>query len=134
MPGYIIQYFDKTKNDYVEVATDQPLPLQLTGSNVTLTTRQEGTTNLLNGAVTVGSTQTELKVNASPLAGRTQMIVYPPNAGVIYWGATGVTAANGAPLAAGSQPITFTFDPKNPLSIFAINDGTNRDVKVVEAK
>lgn len=110
----------------------------LTGSNVkdnqAIPTRQAGTTSLANGVVTVGVAQTELKVGASPLAGRTQLIVYPPAAGTIYWGATGVTAANGAPLAAGAAPIAFSLDPLTPLSIFAINDGTNRDVKVVEAK
>jgi hypothetical protein len=134
-PG-VVKISDGT--DQLVINSDGSINAQLSASNVrdnqAIPTRQAGTTSLINNVVTVGATQTELKAGASPLSGRTQLILYPPAAGIIYWGATGVTAANGAPLAAGSSPLVLSFDPLTPLSIYAINDGTNRDVKVVEAK
>lgn len=110
----------------------------VTGSAVTdaqaIPTRQAGTTNLATNAAIITAAQVELKAAATALVGRTQLILYPPDAGTIYWGPSGVTSATGAPLASTGQPVAFSLDPNTPLSLYAVNDGTNRTVKVVEAK
>lgn len=110
----------------------------LTGSNVTdaqaIPTRNAGTTDVITAQLTIGATATVLQVGASPLAGRTQLILYPPTAGTVYWGASGVTPSTGAPLAAGGTPVVFSLDPSVPLSVYAVNDGTSRTCPVVESK
>ena len=89
------------------------------------------------GEVTLDAagTEAELKAGATSLPGRYRMIVYPPAAGTIYWGATGVTSADGAPLASTDDPVVFTFDGSaTAVPIYAVSDGTERAVRVVEAK
>lgn len=83
-------------------------------------------------AVTVTAAAVELKAGATTMAGRKQLIVYPPDAGTIYWGNSGVTAATGAPLKAGDLPIEFNVS--EIVKVFSVNDGTDRSVRVVESK
>lgn len=85
-------------------------------------------------SLTVTTGQVELKAGASALSGRRQMVIYPPNAGTIYWGATGVLSSTGAPITSTSQPISFDFDPNTYVPLYAVSDGTNRTVQVVEVK
>lgn len=95
---------------------------------------KQGVRDFVNGAVNVLSTQVELKAGITALHQRWQMIVYPPSVGTIYWGKSGVTDATGAPLSAGDNPLTFDMYPDTMVPIYAVNDGTNRDVRVVEAR
>lgn len=85
-------------------------------------------------ALTVTTGQVELKAGSSDLAGRKQLIVYPPAAGTIYWGSSGVTSSTGAPMTSTSQPLSFTFNPNIYVPLYAVSDGTNRTVQVVESK
>lgn len=85
-------------------------------------------------ALTVTTGQVELKAGASALTGRKQLIIYPPAAGTIYWGSSGVTSSTGAPMTSTSQPLSFTFNPNIYVALYAVSDGTNRTVQVVEAK
>lgn len=96
--------------------------------------RQAGVTDFKVNSVTVLSTAVELKADVATMSGRYQMIVYPPTAGTIYWGKSDVSIATGAPLNAGDAPLSFDFFPTISLPIYAVSDGTNRTVKVVEAK
>jgi hypothetical protein len=84
--------------------------------------------------ITITATQIELKAGATALDGRKQLIIYPPDAGYILWGVTGLTADTGAKLAAGGSPVTFDIDPDCIVHLYAISDGTDRQIKVVEAK
>jgi hypothetical protein len=94
----------------------------------------QGVRDFVNGAVTVTATQVELKAGATALGQRWQMIVYPPTLGTIYWGKSGVTSATGAPLSAGDNPLTFDMYPDTMVPIYAVSDGTDRNVRVVESK
>lgn len=96
--------------------------------------RPAGLSGFDNGAVTVTTFPVELKAKDTVMSNRYQMIVYPPPAGTIYWGGIDVSSANGIPLNAGDPPLTFDFFANVPISIYAVSDGTNRTVKVVEAK
>lgn len=82
--------------------------------------------------LTVPATEVELKAGGIRLTGRKQLIIYPPSAGSIYWGASGLSSSNGAPLKSTDPPLVF--DISGDFSIYAVNDGTNRDIRVVEAK
>ena len=95
---------------------------------------KQGVRDFANGAVTVTASQVELKAGSTAMAQRWQLIVYPPTVGTIYWGKTGVTSSTGAPLSAGDTPLAFDMYPDTMLPIYAVSDGTNRDVRVVEAK
>lgn len=85
------------------------------------------------GAITTNNVAQELKVEALPLEGREQILLYPPTTGKIYWGASNVTAANGAPLAAGDPPVQFMVN-NNDFKVYVVSDGTNREIRVVESK
>jgi hypothetical protein len=95
---------------------------------------KQGVQDFENGAVTVTATQVELKAGATAMHQRWQLIVYPPTVGTIYWGKSGVTSSTGAPLSAGDSPVTFDMYPNTMVPIYAVSDGTNRDVRVVESK
>lgn len=120
----IPQYFNKNKDQYEPVE----------GADGAYSVQLPPTTDFRTGAVTVGNTAIELKAGASTMAGRRQLIIYPPSAGRIYWGTATVTAANGAPLNAGDPPLVFDFSPDVAVKVYAVNDGTNREVRVVESK
>lgn len=53
----------------------------------------------LAGTVTLSTSQTELKVGASRLDGRQNLLVFNKSSVVIYIGPTGVTSSNGIPIA-----------------------------------
>jgi hypothetical protein len=94
----------------------------------------QGIKDFAVGAVTVTGTQIELKAGAIAMHQRWQLIVYPPDAGTIYWGKSGVTSATGAPLNAGDAPLTFDMYPDTMVPIYAVSDGTDHTVRVVESK
>lgn len=121
---YVPQYFNPITNQWEAVEGD------VGAQSVQL----PPVTDFRNGAVSVGSVTIELKADTTALSGRRQLIVYPPTAGTIYWGTNTVTTLNGAPLNAGDAPLVFDFSPSKPVSIFAVSDGTNRDIRVVESK
>jgi hypothetical protein len=93
----------------------------------------DGIYDFRTDAVTVTATAVELKAGTSALAGRKQMIVYPPTVGTVYWGTSSVTSATGAPLAAGDDPLEFNF-ANDDVKVYAVSDGTDRSVRVVESK
>jgi hypothetical protein len=140
----IPQYYNEATDQYEVVkgsngATNVNVKNFPSNQNVTLTNteipiRSSGLADFTNGSVTVTSTQVELKVGTSPMSGRKQMIVYPPSSGTIYWGKSGVTPENGAPLSAEDDPLIFDFNPNVPISVYAVSDGTDRIIKVVEMK
>ncbi|MGM0882593.1 MAG: hypothetical protein ACQEXQ_16320 [Bacillota bacterium] len=115
------QYYNKTTDSYEfqEGANGAPF-VHLTGDLTDFTT----------AAITVTGAATEL---TAALANRNKLIVYPPSVGTIYWGTSGVTAANGAPLSAGDLPVEFSF-ANTALKVYAVSDGTNRSVRVVDSK
>jgi hypothetical protein len=89
-------------------------------------------TGLQSAGIDIGSTPVELTAG---MTDRKQLIIYPPSAGFIYWGATNVNlATNGAILNAGSSPVTFDFALPGGIKIYALNDGTVRNIRVVESK
>lgn len=92
-----------------------------------------GIEDFVTGALTITATAVELKVGASVLTGRKQLIIYPPTAGTIYWGASNVTSANGAPLTVGDLPLEFSF-ANDTVKVYAVSDGTDRNIRVVESK
>jgi hypothetical protein len=112
--------------------------VSLTGATIpdiqAIPTRNAGITGFATASVTVQSTAKKLFTEASEMVGRKQLIIYPPSVGIIYWGTSTVTAGTGIPLTVGDAPLSFDFDPNSPLSIWVINDGTDRDIKVVESK
>lgn len=99
-----------------------------------LYTRQLGISEFANGCVTVTSAPIELKAGVARLSGRSQIIIYPPSIGAIFWGTTGVTPATGAPLAAGGPPLILSLNADADIQIFAVSDGTDRDIRIVEFK
>lgn len=128
-----------TSGNQMDVDSNSAARVTLYGSTIpdsqALPIRSAGLSQApVTGAVTVTATQVELKAGTTRLTARKQMIVYPPMAGKIYWGPSGVTVATGAPLAAGDPPVVFDFDPSVDVAIYAVNDGTDREVRVVEAK
>jgi len=121
--------FQSGRPGYVQFKT---IPeVKLSGSSDELPVKAPPIKGMAIASITIGSTATELKAGASPLANRKQIMIEAPSAGVIYWGASGVTAATGFSLAAGSQPMYFDVDSASP-KIYAVSDGTNRTVKVGE--
>jgi hypothetical protein len=106
------------------ITSSHPLPIATVGLTVAP----------VNNSLVVTTAQVELKAGTAALSGRKQMIVYPPSAGTIYWGATGITTSTGAPLASTSQPLIIDFDPTIYVPLYAVSDGTDRTVQVVELK
>lgn len=104
---------------FSSLPTTNPLPVSVVGS----------LTNMSTGVITVTTGQIEL---TNGMSGRKQLIIYPPSVGTIYWGMSGVTSGTGIPLAAGGTPVVFNFAIS--FQVFAVSDGTNRNVSVVESK
>ncbi|QYJ63556.1 hypothetical protein [Bacillus velezensis] len=78
-------------------------------------------------------TSTAQKVTAG-ITDRTALTIYPPAEGTIYIGNSTVTADTGIPLTAGDKPFSVPVAAGKTLYVYVINDGTDRDVKVFEAK
>lgn len=96
-------------------------------------TRYAGVTDFVTGALSVGGTPVEVKAGPIPLAGRRQLVIYPPDAGTVYWGKGTVSSSIGAPLKSTDGPLILDLEPDQPVSVYLINDGTARSVRVVEA-
>jgi hypothetical protein len=77
---------------------------------------------------------TELKAGVARMNGRNQIIFSPPSIGAIYWGDSGVTPTTGVPLVSGGDPLILTLNPDADVRIFAVSDGTDRDIRIVEFK
>jgi hypothetical protein len=102
-----------------------------TGKPVTDVTIKGSLASFKTAALSITSTPVELTAG---VVGKKQLIVYPPEAGTIYWGGSStVTSANGAPLKAGDLPVEFSF-ANDTVKVYAVSDGTNRSVRVVESK
>ncbi len=86
-------------------------------------------TDIVQGIVSVGTTQIELKVAASQLAGRQSLRVYNKSNTTIYIGPTGVTTSTGEPLL---KKQSMTMAVGDNLQIFAIAGSTSNDVVVWE--
>lgn len=99
--------------------------IQLTGSNLTL--RQ----TIATGAKTIASTAAEIFAGSSRLAGRHAMVITNGGVGHVYIGASGVTTNNGFPLFPGDT-IRIDFNPESNVPVFAVSDGANVNVRVVE--
>lgn len=99
--------------------------------NDVIMARSAGLEDISIDLVTVNATQTLLKTT---MTGRRGIIVYPPSEGMIYIGKAGVTTAKGMPLSAGDASLTFEFHTIEGFNLYAINDGTARQVRVVEFK
>ena len=82
------------------------------------------------GAKTVTSTAAELFAGASRLANRYTMTVYNESSLPIYWGASGVTTANGFTLLPGDS-VVFQFSPAVATPIYFIA-AQSANVRVVE--
>lgn len=125
---------DLSMSGYFNPATNDFEALQGKGGASKVIVTDYLTQAPLVGAVNITAVQVELKVGSLILEGRRQLIVFPPTAGKIYWGPTGVSSSNGAPLATGDAPVIFDFDDTIAIHIYAVNDGTEREVRVVECK
>jgi len=91
--------------------------------------------NVESLGIDVTSATVAVELTTGLLPDKTQLIIYPPVAGLIYWGSTETDlATNGAPLSAGDTPLEFNFAVSGGFPIYAVNDGTSRNVRVVESK
>jgi len=91
--------------------------------------------NIESLGIDVTSAITAVELTTGLMTDKTQLIIYPPVAGLIYWGSTETDlATNGAPLSAGDTPLEFNFAIAGGFPIYAVNDGTSRNVRVVESK
>ena len=91
--------------------------------------------NIESIGIDVTSATVAVELTTGLMTDKTQLIIYPPIAGLIYWGSTETDlATNGAPLSAGDTPLEFNFAVAGGFPIYAVNDGTSRNVRVVESK
>ena len=105
--------------------------LDTTGS---MPTRPAGVSNFAINVITIDSdtTPVELKAGAEILNDRREIQIYPPDAGIIYIGESDVTTSTGLPLASDDPIMTIHLNSNETKRLYAINDGTNRDIRVVE--
>ena len=83
----------------------------------------------VSGAVTVGTTEVEAKVGASPLSKRQILTIKNNSNKTIYYGPTGVTTSTGSPL----EETEFIAIPLGPdVSIFLISADTGLNVRIQE--
>lgn len=106
--------------------------IKVTDKGEMLVQISDGITQLETAALSVTSTPIEAKAADAPLAGRKQLLIYPPATGQVFWGTETVTSNNGAPLRAGDAPLDFLISDQ--LKVYLVSDGTDRDVRVVESK
>ena len=85
-------------------------------------------TYAVNGAITIGTSQIEAKVNASRLSNRKSLDIYNNSNKVIYYGASGVTTSNGIPI----QPNQFISVSAGDFGIYLISANTGLDVRIME--
>ena len=113
------------KAKMINVDENGNVKAQLNGSNLAL--RQ----TIVTGAKTVASTAAEIFAGSSRLAGRHAMVITNVGVGHVYIGASGVTTNNGFPLFPGDT-IRIDFNPASNVPVFAVSDGGNVNVRVVE--
>lgn len=85
--------------------------------------------SFVNSALTVNSTQTEIKVGASPLEDREMVRIYNNSTQTIFYGATGVTVANGEPIEPGSA-ISIPAGPN--VAVYAIVASGTAEARIQE--
>lgn len=85
---------------------------------------------IISGALIVGTTAIEVKVGASRLLDRKGIMLYNNSNQAIYWGGAGVTIATGIPLAKG-EPVIISI---NDVALFVIGSQANQNARVVEYK
>lgn len=111
--------------DQVGVESDGSLPVKLTGSYATMRTP-------VTGVKTVTATVAEIFAGASRLAGRRKMILKNEDATLRFRiGSSSVTQQNGFPIEPGAA-IELDFDPAVDVPIYAISEGANLNVAVME--
>ncbi|MBP1990201.1 hypothetical protein [Paenibacillus eucommiae] len=98
------------------------VPVVVTGTSVTQAP--------VTGSKTVSTTAAEVFAGASRKAGRYSMAVYNESSVIVYWGAAGVTVANGFPIMP-QDSVAIAFDVKVATPIFCIST-SSASVKVVE--
>jgi len=113
------------KAKMINVDENGNVKAQLNGSNLAL--RQ----TIVTGAKTVTSTAAEIFAGSSCLAGRHTMVITNGGVDHVYIGASGVTTNNGFPLFPGDT-IRIDFNPASNVPVFAVSDGANVNVRVVE--
>jgi hypothetical protein len=106
--------------------------VQINGADTAIPTKAVPIADIASGSLVITASALELKAGASALTNRKQIILYPPDAGTVYWGKSGVTSATGAPFKSTDPPLYFDVDAGSP-KLYAVNDGTNRTVRVVES-
>lgn len=113
---------------FVQIVDDNGIPL-FSPTNPGYI-KESGISSFKTASVTITSTVKELTAG---LSNRNKLIVYPPTSGTIYWGTSSVTSSNGAPLKSGDSPIEFPLNDTT-LKIYAVSDGTDRDIRVVDSQ
>lgn len=84
-------------------------------------------------ALTVGTTPVEVKAGATPLAGRTEVLVFNISSVDVFWGFSNtVTTGNGMPIPAGSLAI-FRINPGRNIQIWLVATA-EAEVRLVELK
>lgn len=84
-------------------------------------------------AIKVTSTPTPVSLG---LVNRKQLILYPPDSGLIYWGTNTVNDRDGIPLKYNDSPVVFDINENSNLEIFVVQyDPLTADftIRVVEA-
>ena len=83
---------------------------------------------IINGALTVGTTAVEIKVGANRKVLRKGFVLYNNSNRGMYWGGSGVTVSNGMPLNKGETIVIRAED----VAVFVISDQANQDARVGE--
>lgn len=106
--------------------------VEIEGGNISVD-GDSGLSNFKTGLMTVTATATPVKIGATILANRKQLLMLPPAEGTVYWGSDAtVTADTGIPLSAGDGSVSFDIKPNSNMSIYVVSDGTDRAIKIVE--
>ena len=83
----------------------------------------------LSGTVTVSTSQVELKVGASRLDGRQNLLIYNKGSSTIYIGPSGVTTSNGIPVVKGQL---FSYPFGQNIAVYAIMSSGSQSIIVHE--
>jgi len=85
----------------------------------------------ITAELTVGATAAEAKVGASALASRIKLELVKIDTGMVYWGGSDVTVANGVPIFSGNEVKEFFFDPETATPIYLIAP-TDTKIRIAE--
>jgi len=115
-------------------------PVQIVGGDelfaADVNSRQELEVNegirsqIINGALTVGTTALEVKVGASRLFERRGIKLFNNSSRLIYWGDSSVSISNGIPL----EKKQFVIIKIGDVPLFVISDQGGLDARVAEFK